>query len=108
MSRRLHLSNAYETTERVTLAALTDLDPVGTTVIGSVTIAAGALFTLLVNALLKLASQSDEINRRATVDKQVTIDALHVEVAQLKQERDYWFGKFDDCRAGRPIDKGTT
>lgn len=85
-------------------AGITDLDPVGTSVIATVVVGVGTLFTLLVNALLKLASQSDEINRRATLDKQVVIDELRVELKAANDRGDFWFGKFDDCRAGRPID----
>lgn len=67
------------------------------------------LFTILVNALLKTSSKSDEINARlveqkdeviADKDKQIADLKIghETEVVALKADRDYWFKKYDECR----------
>lgn len=73
----------------------------------------GGLFTLLMNALLKASSKSDEIGGRLVKDKQDRIEALEQEIRDLKAahvievdaikiDRDHWFLMYDQCRGGTP------
>lgn len=68
----------------------------GTTFLGLLAI----LFLLLVNALLKTSAKSDEIAQRIVADKDERIESLEAENKTLKQERDYWFRRYDDSRGG--------
>lgn len=68
----------------------------GTTFLGLLVI----LFTLLINALLKTSSKSDEIAQRIVADKDDRIETLEAETKTLKQERDYWFRRYDETRGG--------
>jgi len=66
------------------------------------------LFTILVNALLKTSTKSDEINSRLVKqkdevikDKDAQLAAKDEEIRHAYQERDYWFTKYDECREDR-------
>lgn len=72
--------------------------PLGTVAGGSLLALLAILFSLLVNALLKTSSKSDEINSRLVAQKDEVIADKDRQIEQLTRERDIWFRKYDEER----------